>query len=1025
MTFASYLALKLRHCTSVGVIILAAISGVFSIRSAAASSGCEPHFGDEMLTWVANDAARSSDSLARADYRARLLNYFLRSLDGVHSRVSQATEELDRASAGIAASEQGMPRDDAASAVKRDQSAQDMMNRLTSARSQLDWAAYVVTKMKTVESYAEFTSEGLSQVGRATLISSIVEMGNTAASTFQGRYSVYVSISTNEDGNVQGGSAQVNGDWIDAGLSLGGNFFWPIWVLQAFYDLGKFLVAEKECSDRIEHQKERLKEAFRQLPSKLLQPNALYGIYKDIYTDRLKQFSADIGKLEKTIEILNSQWKELAAFNSLRSHQSSTVLTAQKVKELQQQYEAGAASNIFDSIFVARTAESIGQVRFALTELEVRVLRSCAEVQGFRAHEDFFDSVTFAAAQISAVQSVKSNAALSRLAQTANEEVQSLLSQKASYLQDLRGRGCGSIELLRPVVPSRSQISLVAPFPLLQGQKRLAKFARVQTSDSSAVGSSLYCLLSSSNGVNYSCGGGGTPYSSNFGENTGDSRTNILLNPTDGGYRRDVHSPSLDAATIRANINARIQSLYARSSGVESALPEWNAKNEKFLAATSSHADDGIRSTRTDRAQFVLRNESALSSARSAVDLFLQSPTDQASYGKLISDLGGTDLSLPALPVDCIVPGFPEIVGITAHQRSYTGVPPGLDREIIREQRKADEALAPTSPSRALSRAETDLASRFAGSGTQKGAAIARSLIGDAASLRFNEGGLLGSPTLTTADSNDRLGQVSKLTESLPASSVLKRANEFDLNVAVYNAKEVAASGALHPDARDYKERRMLLEYSQALAARSQQTFFGGDLQSGETLLKLAHFALEGVTRLTPGISLARDVYEAVSGRDMLSGEELSNLERAAAVLGVVTVGFSEDVIGGLRVIGKIAGMGESVEKAEKIVEAARSIDSLAVEYSEHALERIAEKGISRDRLDDALDVGSRFWDRGEKSLVVFERDVAAGEARVAAAVDVDKMIVNTVYEEMRSDAELSKVLLQSGTERFIPLPHP
>jgi hypothetical protein len=46
----------------------------------------------------------------------------------------------------------------------------------------------------------------------------------------------------------------------------------------------------------------------------------------------------------------------------------------------------------------------------------------------------------------------------------------------------------------------------------------------------------------------------------------------------------------------------------------------------------------------------------------------------------------------------------------------------------------------------------------------------------------------------------------------------------------------------------------------------------------------------------------------------------------------------------------------------------------MAVEFSEHALEGMAERQIARDRIDDALDVGSRFWDREQKSLVVFER---------------------------------------------------
>jgi hypothetical protein len=43
----------------------------------------------------------------------------------------------------------------------------------------------------------------------------------------------------------------------------------------------------------------------------------------------------------------------------------------------------------------------------------------------------------------------------------------------------------------------------------------------------------------------------------------------------------------------------------------------------------------------------------------------------------------------------------------------------------------------------------------------------------------------------------------------------------------------------------------------------------------------------------------------------------------------VVTVGFSDEILGGLRVISKIAGTGESVERAEKIVEALQNLPHL------------------------------------------------------------------------------------------------
>ncbi|WP_370051318.1 pre-toxin TG domain-containing protein [Sinorhizobium fredii] len=981
-----------------------------------------------MLRWVQRNAATASENLARADYDVRTLNYFVRTLDFEHSRIAQAASDLDRTATEIDNSERTMPGDDIAASVRRDQHGGQLLNTLTETRARLDWAKYALAKLKTVDGEAQFHAAGLSQVGRATLLASVVELGNSRAATFQGRYSVYVSISTDESGNVKSGRVQTgDGDWVDAALSLAGNIHWGFWVVEAFYQYGKYIVAAEECEKRIKTQKERLEDAYKQLPAKLMSPSKLYQIYRSTYDDKLQTFGKDIDNVDKALSALDARWKELAAFNALRTKLSSTVLTAEKVRELQNKYERGAAADIFDNIFVTQIAEGLGSVRSALSTGERAVLNSCADAQGFRAYEDFFDSLAYAQAEIDAIGLKGSTAPLLKLISDTRSRITLSLVERDQYLRALRGRGCGGENLRAAQIPNgmprfpEQEMKFFQPMRFGDGAGDNSYGPRLFAAYGAALQLSLFCSLSTRDNENYTCDGGGTLYSDQFNEGTNDPRTNILLNPADGGYRQDVHSPGLTAAEIQANIDARLNSLYAKSGGVERALPEWIKTNEAFLSGATQHAQEQLAATQTQRFEFVKSNEGLRGAASEAIADFVKSPTDEGMYGKLIAELGGIDPTLPQLPQSQITPDFPEIPGLAAKDSAYDGTPAGTARDVLREQRKSREALADNTDAANLSASETALARRFADSGSERGVEIGKSLVVDAASVRFHEKGLLPAPSLTTVGAEGALGRVNQVAGDLPTSSVLFRAGEFDLGLDAFKQKRVAAGEALDREAPDFAQREQLISFSGSLAGQAEQTFYQGDLDAGELLLKFANLTLEGVTRFTPGINVARDVYEAVSGKDLLTGQELTNLERAGAILGVVTIGLSTDVIGGIRIISKIAKMGESAEKAERILEAAKTIKGGAVELSEHALERMAQRGISEDRLEDAIDWGSRAWDRRQGSLMAIEREAVKGQARVAAAIDIDKNSVSTVMWWRQADAEE----LFEGQLRYIELPEP
>ncbi|MBP6218267.1 MAG: hypothetical protein KA436_06750 [Oligoflexales bacterium] len=78
------------------------------------------------------------------------------------------------------------------------------------------------------------------------------------------------------------------------------------------------------------------------------------------------------------------------------------------------------------------------------------------------------------------------------------------------------------------------------------------------------------------------------------------------------------------------------------------------------------------------------------------------------------------------------------------------------------------------------------------------------------------------------------------------------------------------------------------------------------DKESGDLAVSFAIGLLDLTTSFAPGFSWGRDIYEAINGTDMISGEQLGTLSRSMAVLGVVTAGAGSKVGKALGLIGKI-----------------------------------------------------------------------------------------------------------------------
>jgi dihydroxyacetone kinase-like predicted kinase len=102
-----------------------------------------------------------------------------------------------------------------------------------------------------------------------------------------------------------------------------------------------------------------------------------------------------------------------------------------------------------------------------------------------------------------------------------------------------------------------------------------------------------------------------------------------------------------------------------------------------------------------------------------------------------------------------------------------------------------------------------------------------------------------------------------------------------------------------------------------------------------------------------------------VPGKDLFSRGQLDSSSRAVAVLGVVTLGFEDDVEGAIKALQKIMDSGLPAERAEEIIEASRTIKSDGVELTPHAKVQMndPERLIDKSEINDAIDRGTHFWD--------------------------------------------------------------
>jgi RES domain-containing protein len=187
---------------------------------------------------------------------------------------------------------------------------------------------------------------------------------------------------------------------------------------------------------------------------------------------------------------------------------------------------------------------------------------------------------------------------------------------------------------------------------------------------------------------------------------------------------------------------------------------------------------------------------------------------------------------------------------------------------------------------------------------------------------------------------------------------------------------------------------------------RSEEEFEGGDKSFASDLLSLSESLLDVGLGIAPGSSLVKDSYELIFGTNMVTGEELSELERGIALVGVGV---------GVVSFGSAGGVATTLLRSKKLVKLADHFWNVSAKFLK----------TSKDVFDKALVVGENIvegaWKLGLKAkeeiqgVGRFLKNTLGNE--VGAVGKIDDLLVQAGGKNLKAYSEATKELAESGVK--------
>jgi hypothetical protein len=216
------------------------------------------------------------------------------------------------------------------------------------------------------------------------------------------------------------------------------------------------------------------------------------------------------------------------------------------------------------------------------------------------------------------------------------------------------------------------------------------------------------------------------------------------------------------------------------------------------------------------------------------------------------------------------------------------------------------------------------------------------------------------------------------------------------------------ARGKLDPNAPDYGVRKTLVEFGDACLDEAESSYRAGNVVEGNAWYEIGMAAADAALSLTPGIGWAKDTYEAITGKALLTGKTLTKFERTMAIAGALTGGIAK--LGTLAKAGKMIGVmattAKTAEEAEKITEAGKE----AVEIVQSASKA---PGLLESGADSVKAYGEAASKYGKSSGEVAE-SLKSGKGLFGNAPQLERSALN---EAQASNFKRFEKKLPAGSE--------
>ena len=376
-------------------LFIAAVCGLL-LPSTDGLADCDPTFGDDIYGWVERSASAQSRALADADYQARTFSYFVVGYQAINARLAAVSDHLDGVAARVSADESTSSTAEVRTALARDSSATSLLNDLYMIRASLDEAGRQQAAIIASPALARFRAEGLGNVGRATLLGSLQQLGDAAQPLMSARFSVYVQVNMNDNGQVENAKVERKADMVDTVVYAAASYL-PTpytWLVAAIYTIGRELYETSTCQDRINKQKDRLRDAYTLLPTQLIGGDEQFALYQKYYNANVDAFKDTGTSASALLAKLDERWRELVAYNAARAEAANVILTDAKIAQLQTEYHLrGDVDGLYNDIAIMQMADGLASLNGYLATRQSNILRACADLQGYKALEDQRDAL--------------------------------------------------------------------------------------------------------------------------------------------------------------------------------------------------------------------------------------------------------------------------------------------------------------------------------------------------------------------------------------------------------------------------------------------------------------------------------------------------------------------------------------------------------------------------------------------------------------------------------------------------------